>query len=408
MSCPSCGGRTTRRGRCQECEQIERLEEEFASPASRSDRYECPECGFEESDAPDRQCWVCRSDRHTRDAEGHVVEHSATTNSDATDTMFTETETETETKSDDNDQLRTDGGTPVDGPRLGPWSKWTGWRVDGEYVVRCTGCGSKGLRPGYTDHDDNCPAVDNYPTKIVTDGGGDLCGRSDCSSNSVVDLPDRHPPANKRCAQHALSDAVDGVGDVTAAKILDEIPLEKLVSRCEGADDAHGHPVALARVDGIGATRAASIAQSVDDSPLSEDLVDDDPEVRADGGQLEHEVDDPGTLATATAPDDTDCVLYGPLSVTDGDWIDTWVLTITTESGCVEIELPPGAMYSLWREVRGVPWPEAHTEDRERHRLVRELVRRGNDASLQMLSDAVQVLRGDLVAVDPQEVRDGE
>ncbi len=842
MSCPACGGRTTRRGRCRECEQIERLEEEFsASRSDRSDRYECPECGLAESDAPDRQCWVCRSERHTRDADGHVVEadveeHSATTDSEATtDTMF-ENKNTTETETNSDDQLRTDGGVThrlrantvepetlqllreqaglsqsdlADRAGLSRSSIWAcedgrEWVTDDVresilealrgLVSTTTVAGRVGGQPVATDG-----GVSPFPaTGIVVPQGTGYDATFDCSTEHMTDTPDgdylhaaaaaaaneygvgtpvrvrfggsetcnwfellgpgidetgprgsrdRHSRPDREfqaleqaedtdpgqiCDQYAsvergwnsrvvrvprqeLSGIADWMeagfaSDLTLATdghtlvVSESITWSEGVGRVDPRDDwyspgrcyvceeivldprsrwaatevsAHGLREALGKTDrdtgwiwvGIDRStrrRPLSLGSSVStgrepsecihcdpvalapvlpdntseqddrwrptvgedrftfplracerggdrtawghealkeafrslsrlEDRLSDDIdrgegietdggddieecclveadrlyppcmsespeglscnrpkghegphwccsVSDDAhpkteweadetgrgQIEADGGSQEQkpspiwthwispdepvrlvtiarvvqvgdgaaaersggdvvlwpgrhpetriwetadERDDPqptviratchvslGTVmpasgavdhyralarssasevgwpagagfdqeesgesevatdggqvevgdegvVTATAPDDTDCVTYGPVSVADGDWIDTWMLTVTTESGCVEVELPRGAMYSLWREVRGVPWPEAQTENRERHRFVQELVRRGNDASLQLLSDAVQVLRGDLVAVDPQEVR---
>lgn len=74
MSCPSCGSPTPRAGKCKTCSQIDRLEDEHGSDRGRSDRYRCPSCGQMESTGDGRECWVCRSDRVTRDDDGHVVE----------------------------------------------------------------------------------------------------------------------------------------------------------------------------------------------------------------------------------------------------------------------------------------------------------------------------------------------
>lgn len=83
-------------------------------------------------------------------------------------------------------------------------------------------------------------------------------------------------------------------------------------------------------------------------------------------------------------------VTYGPSVRHDGDG---YVLTVTAAEDRVEIVLPPEAMYTLWTEVRGVPWPErdAGVEDR----LVRQLVHYTNGADEASLREAIRVLGGE-------------
>jgi len=82
-------------------------------------------------------------------------------------------------------------------------------------------------------------------------------------------------------------------------------------------------------------------------------------------------------------------VTYGPAVGVGG-----YVLTTITDDGRVEIVFPEIAMYTLWSEVRGTPWPDSF-EDDEHDRRVRQLVQLGNDSSEERLEEAIAVLRGE-------------
>ena len=81
-------------------------------------------------------------------------------------------------------------------------------------------------------------------------------------------------------------------------------------------------------------------------------------------------------------------VTYGPSRDADG-----YVLTAITDDGRVELDFSEEAMYTLWTEVRGTPWPD-HRDD-ERDRRVRRLVQLANDAGDDRLDEAIAVLRGE-------------
>ena len=84
-------------------------------------------------------------------------------------------------------------------------------------------------------------------------------------------------------------------------------------------------------------------------------------------------------------PETRPAVSYGP--VPDSD---QWVLSVSTIVGeRVEIVVGEQAMYDLWIEVRGVPWP---TGDRKGDRLVRQVVHAANGADNEMLEDALAAL----------------
>ncbi|MXR39821.1 hypothetical protein GRX01_00395 [Halobaculum sp. WSA2] len=76
---------------------------------------------------------------------------------------------------------------------------------------------------------------------------------------------------------------------------------------------------------------------------------------------------------------------------------EPWTLRFETEGGeRVVVRLDRDAMYELWTEVRGVPWPTVHRhpERRERDELVREIVERANVAGESELREALDALGG--------------
>ncbi|WP_254271118.1 hypothetical protein [Haloarcula marina] len=82
-------------------------------------------------------------------------------------------------------------------------------------------------------------------------------------------------------------------------------------------------------------------------------------------------------------------VSYGPSAHVDGDG---YVLSFSTDAGRVEILVDERAMYDLWSEVRGVPWPEATHEQDEHDRLVRRVLHAANDADTAMLREMLRTL----------------
>lgn len=112
--------------------------------------------------------------------------------------------------------------------------------------------------------------VEQYDStaNVVTDGGTTDCGRRSCDRNSVVGFSAGRGGTKARCAVHALADGVDGVGESRAEDILDAIALDELVERVDGADGTHAPPV-LSRIDGLGPTSAASIAENIDQSAVA-------------------------------------------------------------------------------------------------------------------------------------------
>ena len=88
--------------------------------------------------------------------------------------------------------------------------------------------------------------------------------------------------------------------------------------------------------------------------------------------------------------DDRPAISYGPSRHSDGE---AWVLSLSTGEERVEIVVNERAMYDLWVEVRGVPWPNPVPEEYDqRDRLVRQLVHAANDADAAMLEDALEAL----------------
>ena len=82
-------------------------------------------------------------------------------------------------------------------------------------------------------------------------------------------------------------------------------------------------------------------------------------------------------------------VTYGPAVDADG-----YVLTLITADGPLEVEFDKEAMYLLWTEVRGTPWPEPETLT-ESDPLVKRLVELANGADEEMLKDAIRALGGE-------------
>lgn len=104
------------------------------------------------------------------------------------------------------------------------------------------------------------------------------------------------------------------------------------------------------------------------------------PDVITDGGVMTQDIVIEGPRG----------IVYGPRS--DGD--DGYVLTLASEDGRVEARLDEAAMYHLWTEVRGVPWPEPD-EFNEKDRRVKQVLHAANGADLETLDEALRVLRGD-------------
>jgi|GEM_PF-1863780 len=118
--------------------------------------------------------------------------------------------------------------------------------------------------------------------------------------------------------------------------------------------------------------------------PVPERFVDDDDtDVATDGGR---------EVLTFEVADDRPAISYGPDPYRNAEWC----LSATTGEQKVELLLGERAMYRLWTEVRGVPWPDR--SDVERHatqdRLIRQLLDRANGADEEMLREALAVLEG--------------
>lgn len=80
-------------------------------------------------------------------------------------------------------------------------------------------------------------------------------------------------------------------------------------------------------------------------------------------------------------------VSYGPVPGSD-----RWVLSFSTSDGDrVDIELQERAMYDLWVEVRGVPWPQRH-EDKDRS--IRQLLHYATGSTEERIQKAIDVIVG--------------
>ncbi|WP_135304096.1 hypothetical protein [Haloarcula amylovorans] len=83
-------------------------------------------------------------------------------------------------------------------------------------------------------------------------------------------------------------------------------------------------------------------------------------------------------------------VTYGP---TVDAPEDAYVLAVTTKSeGRIEVKFDTAAMYDLWTEVKGTPWPERDLETGQKDRLVRQVLHAANGADEEMLREALDVL----------------
>jgi hypothetical protein len=82
-------------------------------------------------------------------------------------------------------------------------------------------------------------------------------------------------------------------------------------------------------------------------------------------------------------------ITYGPAVDAEG-----YVLAIGTADRRVEIELDEDAMYTLWTEVKGTPWPEPDHIG-EKDRLVRQVLHAANGAGRESLREALRVLGGE-------------
>jgi len=82
-------------------------------------------------------------------------------------------------------------------------------------------------------------------------------------------------------------------------------------------------------------------------------------------------------------------IVYGPAVDAAG-----YVLTVATDERRLELELDEDAMYTLWTEVKGVPWPEPDHMG-EKDRLVRQVLHAANGADEESLRDALRVLGGE-------------
>ena len=82
-------------------------------------------------------------------------------------------------------------------------------------------------------------------------------------------------------------------------------------------------------------------------------------------------------------------VTYGPAVDADG-----YVLTLITANGPLEVEFNEEAMYLLWTEVRGTPWPDPPPPS-ETDLLVKRLVELANGADEEMLKEAIRALGGE-------------
>lgn len=86
--------------------------------------------------------------------------------------------------------------------------------------------------------------------------------------------------------------------------------------------------------------------------------------------------------------EDRPAISYGPDPYREG----AWCLAATTGEERVELLLNEQAMYQLWTETKGVPWPSQDREGQAKDRLVRQVLHAANNADAEMLRDALAVL----------------
>jgi len=82
-------------------------------------------------------------------------------------------------------------------------------------------------------------------------------------------------------------------------------------------------------------------------------------------------------------------IVYGPAVDAAG-----YVLAVAADERRLELELNKDAMYTLWTEVKSVPWPEPDHLG-EKDRLVRQVLHAANGADEESLRDALRVLGGE-------------
>ncbi|WP_226010533.1 hypothetical protein [Halomicrobium salinisoli] len=280
----------------------------------------------------------------------------------------------TDTNPDSTDsehQLITDGGHPADRTErwlaMGRPEPVAAERVDG----------------GDCSYDD-CDAEADYRVKFVQQDGDDVATTlmcEDCSRSNAI-----HVQGNELLDQpmDAGDEEIVTDGGVRAPEILDVVPapdgLEcQLYGRGEEpvrCDEDADYLFVFDALLGEETSRRNALACDGCFTPPEQFQ----PEPVTDGGQIREFV----------ADGERPAVSYGPSHPSQPG---EWVLAVTTEDGRVEINLDEEAMYDLWTEVRGVPWP--HPDDRtEQDRLVRQVLHFANGADEEMLHDAIEALGG--------------
>jgi hypothetical protein len=87
--------------------------------------------------------------------------------------------------------------------------------------------------------------------------------------------------------------------------------------------------------------------------------------------------------------DDFQSINYGPVAVD----AEEWSLFIRTADGeRLELRLGEAAMYELWTEVQGRPWPDRHEEHETQRTLRHEIVDRVNGMDVGGLREVLDVI----------------
>lgn len=272
--------------------------------------YRCQHCGVDVDDPAERD--PERGQRHCRNGLAAEIIGAADEEGESDDT---------------GDDLRADGGREHEEVLVSASHHHSGSDQvvhlpdpDAADQPRCGATGPGGsewrrVDPGlYPDHDlcERCdPDVDHAAggegpqlasqvrsigaaEQVRTDGHGE-CRRRTCERSATVRFSDERGAVRVRCDEHALVDAVSGVGAVRAGKILETVALETLVGRADRFAGVFADPK-LTAIEGIGQATAIEIARSVAEGPLDADCFLDDRTVdveteaedsplRTDGGQ---------------------------------------------------------------------------------------------------------------------------
>ena len=222
--------------------------------------------------------------------------------------------------------------------------------VERRYLVdrRCVGCRERG------DHDGRSASIATNG-RLVTDGGRGTLHFAD----GYLSIPEEID-ASKGLVIRARGVTID---HKPGSLDLDEYPLQEC--HLEADEPVRNDHLEMYEVS----------LKSYGEEPRRYDVQ----VLEADGG----------VATDRYAVSGADGIVYGPAFDSEG-----YVLLVATEERRVEIELDEDAMYTLWTEVKGVPWPEPD-EMARKDRLVRQVLHAANGADEESLREALGVLGGE-------------